>query len=138
MPTRGGGHLDTPCSTRADVHGRNQIPTETRPPKPVCDWMIGSRGAARQGEKLGCAKREQITHLQLLTVIAGFSKAVQKRVKKVCKRCWLASNVENLGKLSVEKMKNDHGLVSIFIAKPLSKQFESREPQSGKQTEQDQ
>jgi hypothetical protein len=45
-------HFHTPCSTRVMFMGESDS-TETQPSKPVCDWMIGFQGKARQVEKLG-------------------------------------------------------------------------------------
>ena len=49
----------------------------------------------------------------------------------------VGSNVENLGKLSVAEVKNDHRLASIFLAKPLPYESYASEPQTGDEAEED-
>lgn len=66
-----------------------------------------------------------------------FSKLVQKVVENGFKTTVVASNVENLGKLSIHQVKNNHRLVSTFIAKPFSNHLQARERQPRKQTEED-
>ena len=59
-------------------------------------------------------------------------------MKKLLKTESLGSNVENLGKLSVHQMKNDHGLASTFVAKAFPDLTDACEAQSGEQAKQDQ
>src|SRR5581483_12236931 len=90
--------------------------TETQPSKPVCDWMIGLRGQARQAENPRCgnccqgpAFKRVGENSRIRPLFESCGKGYFAKLGSDCRR------LQTEG-LFVDQMQNNHRAISILRA----------------------